>query len=185
MSHNTCIGLPPSGLTAYTPLEVMPLWWSWEQLFGTKGNEIFSFVMITLFRSGQEEEKFVCRGLKDWQLNYNFPLPSKHLSLKLAFIWLGSLPRLEPIRPFSRKALHLCWFKFFFNRFWLLLSQIWWCSACFFKMTAVQESHNFTLYEVIVSVVLPCAPQKEYFWRSFFPPNSTFLLTHILNTLEN
>ena len=35
MSHNTGIGLPPSGLMVYTPLEVKPSFSSWAQLFAS------------------------------------------------------------------------------------------------------------------------------------------------------
>ena len=35
MSHNTGIGLPPSGLMVYTPLEVKPSLSSWVQLFAS------------------------------------------------------------------------------------------------------------------------------------------------------
>jgi len=49
MSHNTCIGLPPSGLIVYTPLDVQPIWRSLAQLLqwmGSVKQEIKYFITL-------------------------------------------------------------------------------------------------------------------------------------------
>ena len=63
MSHNTCIGLPPSGLIVYTPLDVKPIWRSLAQLWGSvKARNKLSYFLIQKLNSCMSNVFTYCKA---------------------------------------------------------------------------------------------------------------------------